>query len=180
MTDAPSRPERSIVLVGLMGAGKSTVGRRLAHRLGLAFADSDEEIERAAGRTVSEIFQQFGESEFRDGERRVIARLVAGAPKVIATGGGAFMNESTRALILSRCIAVWLDADISTLAERVARRDTRPLVSGKDPVQVLTELAERRNPYYAQAHIHVRSETLPHDRAVEQILAGLARLTESE
>ena len=174
------RPDRSIVLVGLMGAGKSTVGRRLAARLGLAFADSDEEIERAAGRTVSEIFEQFGESEFRDGERRVIARLVAGPPKVIATGGGAFMNENTRALILANCVAVWLDADIATLAERVSRRDTRPLVSGKDPYRVLRELAEKRNPYYALAHIHVRSETLPHDRAVEQILDGLAKIAETE
>jgi shikimate kinase len=179
MTQPLRRPERSIVLVGLMGAGKSTVGRRLANRLGLAFADSDEEIERAAGRTVAEIFEQFGESEFRDGEQRVIARLVAGAPKVIATGGGAFMNEGTRALILEQCIAVWLDADIATLAERVARRDTRPLVSGKDPFQVLTELARRRNPYYAQAHIRVRSETLPHDRAVEQIVDALGGLTET-
>jgi shikimate kinase len=179
MTTPLPRPDRSIVLVGLMGAGKSTVGRRLAHRLGLAFADSDEEIENAAGRTIAEIFERFGESEFRDGERRVIARLVAGAPKVIATGGGAFMNEGTRALILAQCIAVWLDADIATLAERVSRRDTRPLVSGKDPHQVLAALAEQRNPYYAQAHIHVRSETVPHDRAVEQILAALARRSET-
>jgi shikimate kinase len=161
------------VLVGLMGAGKSTVGRRLAHRLGMPFADSDEEIERAAGRSISDIFERFGEKEFRDGERRVIARLVEGAPKVIATGGGAFMHDDTRALILGRCLSVWLDAEIATLAERVSRRDTRPLVSGKDPVKVLTELAERRNPVYAQAHIHVRSETLPHERAVEQILAAI-------
>ncbi|MDB5671050.1 MAG: shikimate kinase [Alphaproteobacteria bacterium] len=179
MTAPHPRPERSIVLVGLMGAGKSTVGRRLAHRLGLAFADSDEEIERAAGRTVSEIFEQFGEKEFRDGESRVIARLVDGGPKVIATGGGAFMNERTRALILARCLAVWLDADIATLAERVSRRDSRPLVSGKDPLKVLRELADRRNPYYAEAHIHVRSETMPHDRAVDQILDAMARLTET-
>ena len=174
MTAQLRRPDRSIVLVGLMGAGKSTVGRRLAHRLGLAFADSDEEIENAAGRTVSEIFERFGEAEFRDGERRVIARLVEGEPKVIATGGGAFMHDGTRALILERCIAVWLDAEIATLAERVSRRDTRPLVSGTDPFKVLEELAQRRNPYYAQAHIHVRSETVPHDRAVEQILEALA------
>jgi shikimate kinase len=168
--------DRSVVLVGLMGAGKSTVGRRLAHRLGLPFADSDEEIERAAGRTISDIFERFGETEFRDGERRVIARLVEGRPKVIATGGGAFMNAETRALLLERCIAVWLDADIATLAERVSRRDTRPLVSGKDPFKVLQDLAERRNPFYAEAHVHVRSETLPHDRAVEQILAAIARI----
>jgi shikimate kinase len=174
------RPSSSIVLVGLMGAGKSTVGRRLAARLGLAFADSDEEIERAAGRSINEIFQRFGESEFRDGERRVIARLVAGPPKVIATGGGAFMNENTRTLILGNCISVWLDADVATLAERVSRRDTRPLVSGKDPHQVLRDLAERRNPFYALAHIHVRGERLPHDRTVDQILDGLAKLTETQ
>ena len=173
MSSSLRRPDRSIVLVGLMGAGKSTLGRRLAHRQGLAFADSDEEIEKAAGRSISEIFQQFGEKEFRDGERRVIARLVEGAPKVLATGGGAFMNESTRTLILAKCIAIWLDADIETLAERVARRDTRPLVSGKDPVQVLRALAEKRNPVYAEAHIRVKSETMPHERAVEQIVQAL-------
>src|SRR3569833_3177268 len=116
MSSSLRRPDRSIVLVGLMGAGKSTIGRRLAHRLGLAFADSDEEIEKAAGRSISEIFDQFGEKEFRDGERRVIARLVEGPPKVLATGGGAFMNESTRALILANGVAVWLDADIETRA----------------------------------------------------------------
>jgi shikimate kinase len=180
MTAALPRPDRSIVLVGLMGAGKSTVGRRLAHRLGLPFADSDEEIERAAGRTISDIFERFGETEFRDGERRVIARLVEGRPKVIATGGGAFMNAETRSLVLEKCIAVWLDADIATLAERVSRRDTRPLVSGKDPFKVLQDLAERRNPYYAEAHVHVRSETLPHDRAVEKILAAIDRRQNEE
>ena len=174
MSPAPARLDRPIVLVGLMGVGKSTVGKRLARRLGLEFVDSDDEIERAAARGIADIFERFGEPSFRDGERRVIARLIEGPPKVIATGGGAFMHDGTRALILERCIAVWLDAEIATLAERVSRRDTRPLVSGKDPYKVLEELAQRRNPYYAQAHIHVRRETVPHDRAVEQILDALA------
>lgn len=164
---------RPIVLVGLMGVGKSTVGRRLAKRLGLEFVDSDTEIEQAAGYTISEIFERFGEPSFRDGERRVIARLVEGAPKVIATGGGAFMDPLTRELILDRCIAVWLDADPAVLAERVARRDSRPLLKDKDPLTVLRQLAETRNPVYAEAQIRVRSQPTPHDHTVEQILAAL-------
>ena len=175
MPDAFPRPDRCIVLVGLMGAGKSTVGKRLARRLGLPFLDSDEEIERAADRKISEIFDRFGEVSFRDGERRVIARLVGGQPKVIATGGGAFMDPRTRALILERCIAIWLDADIRTLADRVARRDHRPLLVGKDPLEVLEKLAALRNPVYAEAHIHIRSQALPHERTVEQIVAALAQ-----
>jgi shikimate kinase len=173
LADALPRPDRCIVLVGLMGAGKSTVGRRLARRLGLPFLDSDEEIERAADRTISEIFERFGEASFRDGERRVIARLIGGSPKVIATGGGAFMDPRTRALILERCIAVWLDADVTTLADRVARRDHRPLLAGKDPVEVLERLAAIRNPVYAEAHLHIRSQALPHERTVERILEEL-------
>src|SRR3712207_467869 len=125
MDQALPRIDRSIVLVGLMGAGKSTVGKRLAKRLGLEFVDSDEEIERAADHKISEIFDRFGEDSFRDGERRVIARLIQGPPKVIATGGGAFANEETRKLILERCLAIWLDADLETLAERGSRRDRK-------------------------------------------------------
>ena len=174
MEHAFPRPDRSIVLVGLMGAGKSTVGKRLARRLSLPFLDSDEEIERAADRTISEIFDRFGEASFRDGERRVIARLIEGAPKVVATGGGAFMDVRTRELILERCVAVWLDADIKTLADRVARRDHRPLLAGKDPVQVLEKLAAVRNPVYARAHHHIRSQAQPHERTVEQIIAALS------
>lgn len=174
MLDALPRPDRSIVLVGLMGAGKSTVGKRLARRLGLVFADSDDEIERAADRTISEIFQRFGEASFRDGERRVIARLIGGPPKVIATGGGAFMDEQTRALILDRCIAVWLDADIATLADRVGRRSHRPLLAGKNPAEVLEGLAAVRNPVYAQAHLHIRSRAAPHEWTVERIVEALA------
>ncbi len=172
-------PDRSIVLVGLMGAGKSTVGRRLAKRLGLPFADSDEEIERAADHKISEIFDRFGEPSFRDGERRVIARLIEGAPKVIATGGGAFMNEATRALILERCIAIWLDADLGILAERVTRRDHRPLLKDKDPLPILRQLAEVRNPIYAEAHFHIRGEPAPHERSVQQIVDALARWDQS-
>jgi shikimate kinase len=167
-------PDRSIVLVGLMGAGKSTVGRRLAKRLALPFVDSDEEIERAADHEIGEIFDRFGEASFRDGERRVIRRLVEGPRKVLATGGGAFLDPATRALILKTCIAVWLDADADVLAERVARRPSRPLLQGKDPLPVLRRLAEARNPVYAEAHLHVRSgRDLPHERAVDRIVEAL-------
>jgi shikimate kinase len=151
------------------------VGRRLAKRLGLDFVDSDHEIEAAAGYTISDIFEKFGEASFRDGERRVIARLLEGEPKVVATGGGAFMDAETRALILQRCTSVWLDADVKLLAERVSRRDSRPLLKDKDPIEVLNALAAIRNPVYAQAHIHVRSEPTPHDNAVDRIVELLAR-----
>lgn len=157
-----------------MGVGKSTVGRRLAARLGLAFVDADEEIEKAAGMTISEMFERYGEGYFRDGERRVIARLLDDEPKVIATGGGAFMQEDTRALILDQGTAIWLDADIDTLVDRVSRREGRPLLKGKDPRVVLTELAAVRNPVYALAPIHVKSIAAPHEVAVERILEKLA------
>jgi shikimate kinase len=156
-----------------MGAGKTTVGRRLAQKLGLAFVDADEEIEAAAGMTIAEIFERFGEPYFRDGERRVIGRLIDGRAKVIATGGGAFMNDQTRALILERATAVWLEADIETLVERVRRRSTRPLLRDKDPRQVLADLARIRNPIYALAPIHVRSQPSPHDATVKAILRAL-------
>ena len=174
MANPLPRPERSIVLVGLMGVGKSTIGRRLARRLGLPFVDSDDEIEKAADHKIAEIFDRFGEAGFRDGERRVIMRLIEGPPKVIATGGGAFMDERTRALILERCIAIWLDADPATLAERVSRRDHRPLLRGRDPLPLLEELAEARNPIYAQAHLHVQSQSVPHESAVGRIIEALA------
>lgn len=169
------RFDRPLVLVGLMGAGKSTIGKRLAARLHLPFADADQEIERAAGLTIAEIFERFGEKEFRDGERRVIARLIDGKTKVIATGGGAFMQEETRSLILRRAIAIWLDADIDVLAERVQRREgTRPLLKDRDPREALAELAAVRNPVYAMAPIHIRSQPLPHDATVDSILKALA------
>ena len=167
-------PDRCIVLVGLMGAGKTTVGRRLAKRLGLPFLDSDEEIERAADHSIAEIFDRFGEASFRDGERRVVRRLIEGPPKVIATGGGAFADAETRALILDHCIAVWLKAEPETLAERVKRRDNRPLLKDRDPLDVLRGLGAVRNDFYAQAHLHVCSRAISHDRMVQQIVEKLA------
>lgn len=166
---------RPIVLVGLMGVGKSTVGRRLARRLYLPFVDADEEIEVAAGMTIAEIFDRFGEAYFRDGERRVIQRLIDGTPKVIATGGGAFVNEHTRALILGHAIAVWLHAEVDVLAERVRRRDTRPLLRDRDAGAVLAELARIRNPIYALAPIRVASHKAPHEATVAAILEALPR-----
>jgi shikimate kinase len=166
---------RPIVLIGLMGVGKTTVGRRLAARLRLPFVDADAEIEKAAGMTVAEIFERFGEAYFRDGERRVLARLIDGAPKVIATGGGAFLNENTRQLILTETVAVWLQAEPAVLAERVRRRDTRPLLRGRDPRAVLTELARIRDPVYALAPIHVASAKAPHEATVSAILQAIGR-----
>ncbi len=168
-----SARQRPIVLVGLMGVGKSTVGRRLAGRLRLPFVDADTAIEEAAGMTVAEIFERFGEPYFRDGERRVIARLMDGRPKVIATGGGAFINDDTRALILAEATAVWLHAHPDVLAERVGRRDTRPLLRGRNPRQVLAELATIRNPIYAEAHIHIISNKSPHETTVNAILTAI-------
>jgi shikimate kinase len=167
--------DRPVVLVGMMGVGKTSIGKRLAARLGMDFVDADEEIERAAGMSIAEIFEKFGEPYFRDGERRVIARLIEGAPKIIATGGGAFINDETRALILDQALSIWLDADIKILAERVSRRNHRPLLTGRDPVQVLTELGKIRNPIYATANMHVRSDTSPHSRTVDIILKALGQ-----
>lgn len=158
-----------------MGVGKSTIGRRLAARLGLPFVDADDEIERAAGMSIQEIFDTYGEGQFRDGERRVIARLIDGTPKVVATGGGAFVNEETRRLILDNATAIWLDADINILVERVARRDGRPLLKDRDPREVLTELARSRAPFYAQAPIRIMSSDSPHDATVEKILKAIGR-----
>lgn len=174
-TRLPHAITRPIVLVGLMGVGKSTVGRRLATRLGLPFVDADHAIEEAAGMTVADIFERFGEPYFRDGERRVIARLIDGRPKVIATGGGAFINDETRALILGQSLAVWLDAEPRVLAERVRRRDTRPLLRGRDPLAVLSELAAARNPYYALAPVHVTSYDAPHEVTVNAILEAIGK-----
>ena len=164
---------KPIVLIGLMGAGKTTVGRRLAQRMRLPFVDADVEIESAAGMTIADIFERFGEPHFRDGERRVIARLIDGTPKIIATGGGAFLNEQTRSLILEQATAIWLDADPEILADRVKRRDTRPLLRGKDPKVVLTELARVRNPFYALAPIHIPSKAAPHEATVDAILKAI-------
>jgi len=165
-----------IVLVGLMGAGKSTVGRRLAVRLGLPFVDADTEIETAAGMSIPDIFERFGEAYFRDGERRVIARLMDGERRVIATGGGAFVDQKTRDTILEHGFAVWLDAKPAVLADRVSRRDTRPLLRGKDPLKVLEELARVRNPFYAMAPLRVSSHRAPHDATVNAILKALGQI----
>jgi shikimate kinase len=160
-----------------MGAGKTTVGMRLARRLQLPFVDSDHEIERASNRSIAELFALYGESEFRDGERRVIARLIDDVPKVIATGGGAFMNEQTRGIILERGHAVWLDAPIDELASRTARRPGhRPLLQGGDAREILSQLAAMRNPTYSLAHIHIRNQSVHHGAAVEAILSALVGL----
>ena len=166
-------PERTIALVGLMGVGKTTVGRRVAKALGLPFVDADAEIETAAGRTVADIFAERGEAEFRSGERRVIARLLDGPPCVLATGGGAFLNEETRRLIKARAISIWLKADLDVVVKRVKRRDTRPLLRGKDPREVLERLAEQRYPIYAEADLVVETSESPHDAAVAAVLSAL-------
>jgi shikimate kinase len=171
--DLTKRLDRPVVLVGLMGVGKSTVGRRLAVRLGVPFVDSDEEIEDAAGYSAAEIFERFGERDFRDGERRLVARLVEGEIRVIATGGGAFVDANTRRLLNERAITVWLDAPVDILAERTARRDTRPLLRNSDPKAVLQKLAEERRPSYAQAHIHVKSGGGAHEEVVSAIIDAL-------
>jgi len=167
------RLERPVVLVGLMGVGKSTVGRRLAKRLGLPFVDSDIEIEDASGYPAAEIFERYGERDFRDGERRLVARLVEGDIRVIATGGGAFMDPRTRELLNDRSITVWLDAPVDILAERTSRRDTRVQLRAGDPKAVLKRLADERRTYYAQAHIHVKSGDGAHKDVVDAIVAAL-------
>jgi shikimate kinase len=167
------RLDRPIVLVGMMGAGKSTVGRKLAQMLDLPFCDADEEIEKAAQLTVAEIFDKFGEAYFRDGERRVMARLVEEGRGVIATGGGAFCQDETRELILEKAVAVWLDSDVDTLVERVGRKDTRPLLRGGDPREIVARLRAEREPHYSQAHIHITSGPGPHQQAALRILEAL-------
>lgn len=155
-TDIVARPDRTIVLVGMMGVGKTTIGKRLAQRLGMRFIDADAEIEKAAGYTVPEIFEKFGEAQFRDGERRVIARLLKDEPAhVLAAGGGAFNDPETRERIAERGISVWLRADLDVLARRVARRNNRPLLAGGDTEQKLATLLEQREPVYALAELHL-------------------------
>lgn len=170
---SPHGDTRPIVLIGMMGVGKSTIGRRLAARLGLPFVDADDEIVHAAGMSIPEIFEKYGESGFRDGERRVIARLVEKGRQVIATGGGAFMNEQTRALLLEEALTIWLDADIDILVDRVGRREGRPLLQGRDPKAVLSELSAVRNPVYALAPLRIKSGNGPHDQTVDRILEAL-------
>jgi shikimate kinase len=164
---------KTVALVGLMGAGKSTVGRRLAARLNMPFVDADHEIEAAAGCTIPEFFERHGEAAFRDGESRVIARLLRGEPKILATGGGAFMNEKTRERIKRRATSVWLRADLDLLVSRVTRRDNMPLLKQGDPRDIMQRLMDERYPVYAEADIVVDSDDGPHDAVVERIVAAL-------
>lgn len=167
MPRPPKLHEKSVVLVGLMGAGKTTIGRLLAERLGLPFLDSDREIEAATGMSVAALFESRGEAHFRELERREIARLAAGPPNVIAAGGGAFVDDASRALILDRCTAVWLDGELATFAARARQNGGRPLLDDLD------RLASVRAPLYAEAHLRVRSDG-PAEATVEAIVAGLA------
>ncbi len=185
MTDSLAKPDdaaliaalgrRSIVLVGMMGSGKSSIGRRLAARLGIAFIDADSEIEAAAGMTIPEIFDKHGEPYFRAGEARVIARLLEHAPQVLATGGGAFMNPETRAVIAAKGHSVWLRADLEVLMKRIKRRNDRPLLKTADPAATLAALIAQRYPVYAQADVIVESREVPHDTIVDEIVAALRR-----
>ncbi|HEV2551934.1 MAG TPA: shikimate kinase [Stellaceae bacterium] len=170
----PFRALKTIALVGLMGVGKTSIGRRLAQRLDLPFVDADAEIEAAAGTSIEEIFQRHGEAAFRDGERRVMARLLDAPPGVLATGGGAFMDTSTRALLRSHAITVWLRADLEVMLARVARRTNRPLLKTGDPRAVLERLVAERYPVYAEADVTVDSIDGPPDATVERVIAALA------
>ncbi|WP_247653848.1 shikimate kinase [Labrenzia sp. PHM005] len=165
---------RSIVLVGIMGCGKSTVGKRLASRLGLEFVDADSEIERAANMTVSEIFAEHGEPYFRSGEERVIARLLQEGPQVLATGGGAFMSETTRDEINANGLSIWLKVDFDTVMARVRRRSTRPLLRNPDPEGTMRKLMADREPVYAKAKLTVTSKDVPHEAVVDEIVLTLA------
>jgi shikimate kinase len=171
--DLGKRLDQPVVLVGLMGVGKSTVGRRLAKRLSLPFVDSDSAIEDAAGYTAAEMFERYGEQDFRDGERRLVARLIDGEIRVIATGGGAYVDARTRQLLNERATTVWLDAPVDILAERTARRDTRPLLKNGDAKATLERLAEERRPSYEEAHIHVKSGDGAHRDVVDAIIQAL-------
>jgi shikimate kinase len=165
--------KRTVALVGMMGAGKSSLGRRLAARLDVEFRDADAEIEQAAGCSINEIFARYGEPAFRDGERKVIARLLGLAPHVLATGGGAFADDELRERIKSDAVSVWINVPLSVLVERVGRRDTRPMLKDGDPVEIMTRLMKEREPLYAQADLTVNSEDGPHQMAVEKIVGML-------
>jgi shikimate kinase len=166
---------RGIVLIGLMGAGKSSVGRRLAKRLDLPFSDADQEIEKASDCAIEEIFARHGEAAFRAGERRVIARLLDGPPQVLATGGGAFMDSETRTAISEKGISIWLRAELAVLLERVLRRNHRPLLKQGDPEQILLQLMAERDPVYGLADLTVSSNQGPHENVVEDIVEALQR-----
>jgi shikimate kinase len=166
---------RSIVLVGMMGVGKSSIGRRLAARLGVPFVDADAEIEKAAGMSIADIFARHGEADFRSGEARVIARLLDGGPQVLATGGGAVMNADTRAAIKAKGVSIWLSAEFDVLMRRInKRKNDRPLLQTADPAATLRELLVAREPVYAQADLTVQSREVPHDAIVSEIMTALA------
>jgi len=171
---AAALEQRSIVLVGMMGAGKSSIGRRVAARLGIAFVDADVEIEEAAGMSIAEIFAAHGEPYFRAGEARVIARLLDHGPQVLATGGGAFMNEQTRANIRDRGVSVWLKAELDVLTRRLKRRNDRPLLKTADPVATLANLLAERDPIYGEADVMVMSREIAHDLIVGEIIAAVS------
>ncbi len=169
--------KRSIVLVGMMGAGKSTIGRRLAGRLRLPFLDADIEIEAAAGMSIPDIFETHGEPHFRDGEARVIARLLDNGPAVVATGGGAFMREETRNRIRDKAVSIWLKADADIIMRRVKRRADRPLLQTEDPAATVSRLLEQREPVYQSADLTIWSRDVPHERIVDECIEALrARL----
>ncbi len=170
---------RSLVLIGMMGAGKSSIGRKLAVKLGLPFLDADAEIERAAGMSISDIFAKHGESYFRAGEARVIARLLDSGPQVLATGGGAFMNKESRAAIRAKGISVWLKADYDVLIRRIKRRSDRPMLKTDDPGETLKRLLEERDPIYAEADVTVHSREVPHETIIAEILTALLPRLES-
>lgn len=168
-------PGKTVVLVGLMGAGKSSIGRRLAQRLDLPFIDADKEIEAAAGCTIEEIFERYGEAAFRDGERRVILRLLDGPVHVLATGGGAFMDPVIRARVREVAVSVWLHADVELLLKRVSRRNNRPLLKDVDQREALTRLIEQRYPVYAEADLRVDSADGPPEQTVQRVIDELQR-----
>ena len=173
MQNLSDRLDRPIVLVGLMGAGKSTVGRRLANRLDLPFVDTDAAIEDATRQPWGELFERYGEAAYRDGERRLVARIVDGEVRVISTGGGVFVDPATRELLNERAITVWLDAPVDVLADRTARRNTRPLLRNGDARQTLEQLSRDERPAYAEAHIHIKSGSGAHKDVVEAIIKAI-------
>jgi shikimate kinase len=177
---SPLSPPRTVALVGLMGAGKSAIGKRLALKLGLSFVDADDEIERAAGCTIAEFFERFGETEFRNGERRVIQRLLEGPTHVLSTGGGAYMDPETRTLMRGRAITIWLRADLEVLYDRVRKRMHRPLLRQGDPKDILARLMNQRYPVYAEADIVVESTAQPADVTTNQVLEALRRHLEPQ
>ena len=172
-TSSPLSLPRTVALVGLMGAGKSAIGKRLAARLGLPFVDADDEIERAAGCSIAEFFERFGEQQFRAGERRVISRLLDEPPHVLSTGGGAYIDGETRALMRTKALTIWLRAELDVLFDRVKKRAHRPLLRQGDPKEILARLMQQRHPIYAEADIVVDSTAQPAERTTEQVIDAI-------